>query len=318
MTSAPAELHDVATSFVTTEFVTIDAGGQPIVWPLTPYRDPDDPDCVDVTTGVGYPKKAKDAERNPNVALLFSDPTGCGMTDPPAVLVQGTARVDDADLKANAERYLREAAAKLPKAAEKMPPKFLVMRFMAWYVARLYIHVVPRVVWVWPGGDQSASPRRVAVDAAEATQRAPLAGASPAPDRPAAWDDRMAELGTRYPTAVVATVEPSGFPFAVRVGVRPDPAARVVRLLDVPDGLPLAPGPACLAAHDHDADFTYQRNFQVRGELRREDDGWLLVPHKLVGGFELPPGSPLAKVRVNAKKVRRFRKIAKREMAART
>ena len=36
-------------------------------------------------------------------------------------------------------------------------------------------------------------------------------------------------------------------------------------------------------------DFTWQQNFQVRGDLVYVEDGWALIPHKLVGGFELPP-----------------------------
>jgi hypothetical protein len=36
-----------------------------------------------------------------------------------------------------------------------------------------------------------------------------------------------------------------------------------------------------------------------------------------VGGFELPPGSMLARTRLNLAKIRRFRKIAKRQLAQR-
>ena len=67
---------------------------KPITWPVTPYYRPGDP-CIDVTTGLGYPKKADDARANPLVSLLFSDPTGSGLQDPPIVLVQGSADVDD-------------------------------------------------------------------------------------------------------------------------------------------------------------------------------------------------------------------------------
>jgi hypothetical protein len=64
--------------------------------------------------------------------------------------------------------------------------------------------------------------------------------------------------------------------------------------------------------------MTWQRNFQVRGDLVAEDDGsWSVIPRKLLGGFELPPGGLIARTRLNAKKMRRFRKIAKRELAAR-
>ena len=84
-----------------------------------------------------------------------------------------------------------------------------------------------------------------------------------------------------------------------------------------PVGAPLQPGLACITAHDHAPDFAWQRNFQVRGDLVEDEAGWALVPHKLVGGFELPPGSALSRYRLNARKMVRFRKIAKREQAKR-
>ncbi len=64
-----------------------------------------------------------------------------------------------------------------------------------------------------------------------------------------------------------------------------------------PAGLPLTEGRACLTAHAHAPDFTWQENFQVRGDLVREGESWALVPHKLVGGMELPKESNLARLR---------------------
>src|SRR5919109_3982936 len=118
----PKQVQDVFDRFITTEYTTVDAHGQPITWPVTPYYKPGDP-CIDVTTGLGYPKKAEDARRNPHVSMLFSDPTGSGLERPPAVLVQGTASVDDADLDANRERYTRESLEKLPETKDMYPPK---------------------------------------------------------------------------------------------------------------------------------------------------------------------------------------------------
>ncbi len=74
-----------------------------------------------MTTGLGYPKKADDAQAHPSVSLLFSDPTGSGIDSGLRVLVQGTATVDDEDLKANAERYVRESGVKLPGHQEDEP-----------------------------------------------------------------------------------------------------------------------------------------------------------------------------------------------------
>ena len=308
----PAELRAVFDRFITTEYVTIDGRGQPIAWPVTPYpHDEDGGVCLDVTTGLGYPKKARDAQRNPKVALLFSEPHGSGLHQPPFVLVQGTARVDEDDLAANRARYRREGKAKLPKAAEKLPPPSMD-RFMSWYVDRVYVHVVPQRVTVWPGGDIAAQPEVVLDELGPGEPRAPAAPAS----GDAVWSPRIGQLGTQYPTAVLAVVGPDGFPFACRVPVRADRPPGLVRIDALPAGMPIAPGPACLTAHVHGPEFEYQRNFQVRGDLVEADGGWAVRPRKLIGGFELPE-SQVAILRENFRKVMRYRRVAKAELKKR-
>ncbi len=314
----PLEIQEVFDRFVTTEFTTVDRRGQPITWPLTPYYRPGD-SCIDVTTGLGYPKKAKDARRNPRVSLLFSDPTGSGLEHPPQVLVQGTVEVDDRDLDANRERYRREIAEKLPAAASEMPPRAFD-RLLTWYLTRIYLHVRPERIYVWPDGDAAKEPRlfdshieevRSGHDEEPAAEHASTEGGA------VAWDRRMDELGSRYPAAVVSLVAPDGFPFSVRLPIGLDRQARRIRIGGAPLGVPWQPGLACVTAHDHDADFKWQRNFQVRGDLVEEDGAWALIPHKLVGGFELPPGSLLQRTRLNMKKMRRYRRTAKKELAER-
>jgi hypothetical protein len=316
--SLPEDIQQVFARFITTEYTTIDASGHPITWPVTPYYRKG-AGAIDVTTGLGYPKKALDARANPRVSLLFSDPTGCGLEDPPMVLVQGTAKVDDADLDANRRRYERESLEKLPATKEMAPPDFL-KRFLLWYYARLYVYVRPERVYVWPGGDISTEPQLMDTHLEEVRSghvEEPEAG-PPAPEGGAeVWDERMDELGDRYDTAVLSFVAPDGFPFSARVPISLDRAGHRVRLEAMPIGAPVEPGLACLTAHDHHPEFKWQRNFQVRGDLVREGDDWSLVPHKLVGGFELPPGSMLARTRLNYAKIKRFRKIAKRQLAQR-
>lgn len=315
--SLPSEVQQVCERFITTELTTIDHRGQPITWPVTPYYRAGEP-CIDVTTGLGYPKKANDARANPLVAMLFSDPNGSGLTGVPMVLIQGSAHVDDADLEANRRRYARESAIKLPATAKLQPPEWLQRR-MAWYYTRLYIHVRPERVYVWPGGDVEAEPqlfdthmeevRSGHCEEPERCHAAPGGGLE-------SWDARLDELGSRYRTAVLSLVSPDGFPFAVRVPVRVDRAGHRIQIDAHPIGVPLQPGIACLTAHDHNPDFTWQENFQVRGDLVASDTGWALVPHRLVGGFELPK-SRLTLLRANAAKFRRFHRTAKRELARR-
>jgi hypothetical protein len=317
--SLPAEVQHVFDRFITTEYATIDARGQPISWPVTPYYSAGEP-YIDVTTGLGYPKKARDAERNPKVALLFSDPTGCGIENPPQVLVQGIADVDDTDLDANAERYARESAEKLPGTKSMMPPK-PIRGFFSWYFKRLYVHVRPERVYVWPHGDPSHEPQLLDAHLEEVRSghdEEPDAELAPAMGGESAWDERIEELGRRYDSAVLTIVAPDGFPFSIRLPIELDREARKIRIAAGAVGLPVQPGLACVTAHDHHPEFKWQRNFQVRGDLVEEDGGWAVVPHKLIGGFEIPPTSIIARYRLNAKKIARFRKIAKRELSRRS
>ena len=312
--SLPDDIQRVFERYITTEYVTIGPGAQPIAWPVTPYVDPSGK-CLDVTTGLGYPKKARDAEQNPHVALLFSNPKGSGLDTPPTVLVQGTAHVDDHDLDANRARYERESLEKLPATKAAMPPK-PVRRYFLWYFARIYVHVRPERVFAWPGGDVSAEPDLYLADKAEVRSghnEAPVVSHHAPEGGATAWDERLEGVGE----AVVAIESPDGWPFAARVPVRADPASRTVRVLAEPVGAPMQPGLACLTVHDHAPDFSWQTNFQARGDLVEDDGGWVFFPHKVVGGFELPPGSFLERMKLNWAKSQRFRKVAKREMARR-
>jgi hypothetical protein len=313
--SLPADVQAVFDRFITTELTTVDRAGQPITWPVNPYYRPGDP-CIDVTTGLGYPKKANDAQANPLVSLLFSDPTGSLLQDPPVVLVQGSADVDDRDLEANRRRYALDAAEKLPSMNGRQPPD-RVQRLFSWYFTRIYIHVRPERIYVWRSADSEP-------ELFDAHMEEVRSGHSEEPDRFHAdpeggaitWHPRLNELGTTYPTAVLSIVCPDGFPFAMRVAARAHEADRQIRIEDPPAGAPLQPGLACLTAHAHDPGFGAMQNFQVRGDLVMRDGCWTLIPHKLVGGIEAP-ASKLEFVRANAGKAIRFRRTAKRELRRR-
>jgi len=314
----PDEVQQVFDRFITTELTTVDRRGQPITWPVTPYYSPGDP-CIDVTTGLGYPKKADDAAANPKVSLLFSDPTGSGLSHPPMVLVQGTADVDDRNLAANRDRYGREMPQKLPGLAGRNAPDFVKARLSCYYT-RIYVHVRPERVYVWHDCDPTREPElldshieevRSGHDEEPDAYHAPPAGAV------GAWDPRIEELGRRYDTAVLSLVSPDGFPFSIRLPINVDRGARRIRIGEHALGVPVQPGLACVCAHDHEESFKWQRNFHVRGDLVKDESGWTLIPRKLVGGFELPPQGGLSRFVTNARKARRFRRIAKAEEARR-
>ena len=311
--SLPRDVRECFERFITCEYTTVDARQQPITWPVTPYYRQGTP-TIDITTGLGYPKKADDAAANPHVALLFSDQTGAGIAEPIQVLVQGTADVDDRDLAANRERYWRESWEKLPGTRDAHPPAFLRGLF-GWYYTRIYVHIRPERVFVWRGGDITSPPEVLGSHLEEVESghsEEPLEPHAGTAGGAVAWDSRLDELGARHPSAVMSWVGPDGFPLAVRVPVRPDRSARHVAIAAEPAGLPLTEGRACITAHAHDERFTWQENFQVRGDLARDGDGWALVPRKLIGGFELPDESMLARYRRNAAKILRFYRTARK------
>jgi len=316
--SLPQAARDVFERFITTEYTTVDSRLQPITWPVTPYYDPGAA-TIDITTGLGYPKKADDAQRNPRVSLLFSDPTGSGLDDGCRVLVQGFAEVDDRDLDANKERYGRESVEKLPATKDMQPPKLLRGMF-GWYYTRIYVKVRPERVFVWPHGDQSSEPEihdaRLEEVRSGHTEEPPAEHAPPQGGAPN-WDERLDQLGDRYETAVLAWVGPDGFPISVRMPVALDRDNQRIALGESPAGLPITEGRACLTAHRHAPDFTWQENFQVRGDLVRDREGWALVPRRMIGGFELPDESELAHSRRNLSKSLRFYRTARRRLKQR-
>lgn len=315
--SLPPDVQEVFAKFITTEFTTVDARQQPITWPVTPYYEAGGP-TIDVTTGIGYPKKADDAARHPRVALLFSEPEGSGVSSGIEVLVQGTAHINDANLDANRERYARELAVKLPATTKMQPPRFLRER-LNWYYSRIYVEVRPERVFVWPDGDPTSPPEILDSHLEEVRSghvEEPLEPHVPAAGGATAWDSRFAELGTRYQEAVLSWVGPDGFPIAARLPISLDERERRIRLGAEPAGLPMVVGRACLTAHSHAPDFTWQNNFQVRGDLVEAGGGWALVPHKVVGGFELPKG--IARLRDFIKNHRRAHRTAKKRIASRT
>jgi Pyridoxamine 5'-phosphate oxidase len=317
MTSTlPPEVRDAFERFVTCEFTTVDVAKQPITWPVTPYYSQGEP-TIDVTTGLGYPKKADDARAHPSVSLLFSDRTGSGLESEIKLLVQGTATIDDEDLKANAERYLRESGIKLPATKKMHPPKPLRPAFNFYY-ARIYIKVRPERIFVWPDGDVTQEPTVHGAHLEEVrsghTEEPPEDHGEPAGGS-AAWDRRMDFLG-EHETGVLSWLAPDGFPIAVRVPYTADPSRREVRIEGEPAGVPVLEGRACLTVHRHAPDFTWQRNMQVRGNLVRSSDGLRLVPRKIVGGFEIPKGA--GRFRDFVKKGPGFYRTYRRRMRERT
>jgi general stress protein 26 len=152
----PDVLLQVFRSFRTAEFTTVSGAGDPITWPVAARYEPEAGTFL-VTTSIGLPTKALHARRNPKVSLLFSDPTASGMDSPPAVLVQGLARVDDEIASVDGlEDYWRELLERQP--ASRLYSLPLVRHFADYYYMRLVIRVSPVHITWWENMDFSSRP----------------------------------------------------------------------------------------------------------------------------------------------------------------
>src|SRR5215813_11102803 len=88
----PSKVASVLRDNYTAEVTTVNRQGQPLSWPSLTYFDEANGQIF-LTVAIAFPVKAFNARRHPQVSLLYSDPTGSTLADPPAVLVQGTATV---------------------------------------------------------------------------------------------------------------------------------------------------------------------------------------------------------------------------------
>jgi len=157
----PPEIEEVFREFRTCEYTTISRKGTPVTWPVVLLREKGTGRFI-ITTSIGLPQKAFNVRRNPKVSLLFSDPTGSGLENPPTVLVQGDAEAPD-EITNNFFGYddqMRVLADRQPDG--KLFSGNPVTRYLFdWYYMRLFTYVTPRRVQWWDGGDLTSEPHEV-------------------------------------------------------------------------------------------------------------------------------------------------------------
>ena len=160
----PPEVVAVLRSFYTCEFTTINRHGEPLTWPVEPFFDEQSGELI-VSASIAFPTKARNARRNPRVSLLFSDPTGSGLADPPAVLVQGNASVVEShEWTARSREHFKLSLIRQPDS-RKFIANPLARRLFTFYFQRLAIAVRPHRVLVWAHRDFSSSPVEIALAA---------------------------------------------------------------------------------------------------------------------------------------------------------
>ncbi len=89
-------IKDVFEHYLICEFTTI-SDGKPITFPLLYFYDPTT-GIFSVTSSILFSRKIEHMKKNSKVSLLFSNPEGSGIGKH-AVLVQGIAKCEDADLR---------------------------------------------------------------------------------------------------------------------------------------------------------------------------------------------------------------------------
>jgi hypothetical protein len=256
--------RDIVSSYRVAEFVTLARDGSPVCWPLFPdYKG----GRLIFNTGYMYPAKARNVQRNPRVAALFSDPTASGRSDDdPMVLVQGLAEVFDQDLQKNTERYVDQLLQKGPvffRLGLRIPR---LRQLMVGYLARIWVEVIPRCEWVWERKNILPEPLQ---NASCPDSFTPKPGIK-LPQEVFAWLPRY----TRPP--VLAFVDRAGWPAAVRVETEVGSDQITLESdFEASQG-----APACLTYHRLVGNYRANDAFLIRGHF---DKASRFIPEKVVG-----------------------------------
>jgi hypothetical protein len=274
-----ADVSRVIGQYRTCELATVGRSGTPIAWPAVTLYRPDEGTFV-ITTSIGLPQKAYNVRRNPKVALLFSDPTGSGLSGMPEVLVQGVATCPDAVVAtpAGLEEYWTRVFKRQP-LGRLYGSNALGRWLMSWYYQRLVITVAVTEVHTRPSLSTSD----------------PLTAAITGRTHNDAFTVAVRQL-PGYRSAVLATVDEHNAPYLLRVRPEVDSDSGTF-LLDVPPGAQPRSGPASMLCHSHDAKLWSLRSFIVVGHLEERDGRWALTCHRYVPGMSRNPLRAVAMVR---------------------
>jgi hypothetical protein len=283
----PPSFIEVLDHFRSSEFATFTKKGQMSVVPVIPLFDPAQ-QTVLTTTAVGIPQKAYNVRRNPRVSMLLSEPFCSGLTNPPAILMQGFASISE-DLEAKRlrkfEAILRE---KVPGQDYLVNP--IMKNLMAWYFIRLFIDMVPYRLVLWPNGDFKSIPQ--VLGPTFPTTFSPEAKAKGAIFHTPLWSEKWSVMANRYASAILTIKDPEGFPFSYRCRPRFDSANRAI-IIEQFSALPtfIAALPV-----DTEATILYHRygesmkqttmaQFQLRGTLQLNGSEVVFTPQEFIPGF---------------------------------
>ncbi len=298
--TVPTDLNPVVENYRTCEFLTVSKSGAPIAWPTVSSNNPDG--TFTISTCIGLPQKAFNVRRNPQVALLFSDPTASGLTDTPQVLVKGTAVCPD-EIVTSVLRFRegwRRILTRQPDSA--MYSTRLMRPLMDFYYLRLLITITPTEI--------------VPLRAVEAAQPLQVQAAAQPLQVPAVFedvDDTFRAIAGRLPaysSAVLCGFDHDGAPTMVRVRPVADASNRTLRMT-LPPGFSIEAGQGGLLGHSHNDKLGKLRSFVATGTITRSGDDCILTPERDIAG-----AAPLGPVGV-VKAIADMRRTARRYLERR-
>ena len=229
----PNDVAQMIASAMFCEFGTISAQGAPIDTPLFCFSDPTSR-SIDVGTGLAYPAKAERARRNPKVGILLEGGPG-----QPVVSIAALASIQDANIQANAERYIAEVIAYFDSFSAGNP--WSIARQAVWYWARIFMIATPKKILWWPSSEQmDVPPQRW--DAPADFEYPPSDPAPSAPPSAATqwprqeWRARAQELLAQKIMGHLTLIDDEGYPLPLRTH-----SAELIDnglLLTVPKGAP--------------------------------------------------------------------------------
>jgi hypothetical protein len=153
---------DIINHYFTCEFTTLSRDGSPQTWPVSPRLLTDG--RLLLSTSIGLPQKAFNVRRNPKVSLLFSEPTGSGIKQPGAVLIQGDATSEDrivTDPLSEPDFAALAETVSIRQPAGNLWTTWLGRRLWWSYYMRLLIYVTPRRAFFWPTRDFTSAPEEL-------------------------------------------------------------------------------------------------------------------------------------------------------------
>jgi hypothetical protein len=261
-------------AYRTCEFTTLGRDGTPLTWPVSPMRQEDG--TLLVTTSIGFPQKALNVRRDGRVGLLFSDPTGSGLADPPQLFIHGTAECASelTTSPEGLEDYWLMLYERQPSSRSYTLPG--LRSLTDWYYMRLLITVTPAHAEERPASTAVALPSDGltpgSAGLAQAWSRAVGAGVP------------GARQLAGYPTAVLGALDAQGAVALVRT--TPQPAGDRFAVAAAA-GVDLAAGRAGLLVHRHDEKLAGVHFALVCGQIARPGvpagpGDWLFTPDRVI------------------------------------